>query len=100
MIKKRMRLRAAEVKETMKMGRLYRSAGVSVKFFPEKGAFRAAVVVSKSIARGAVERNRIRRALYRSLPHTSLPHGRAVFFIQKTPTNLAQEVTSLLTKLH
>jgi len=66
---------------------------------------RAAVVVQKSIATRAVERNRLRRAVYRALSTLPTPTGaRVVFFVQKIPVTplaraFATEAQGLLKKI-
>lgn len=54
---------------------------------------RAAAVVGKSLAKTAVMRNRLRRALYRAL-HEEKRRGQAVIFIQKMPKEQLQSVFS------
>lgn len=80
MLPKRSRLRAAEVRQVIKTGRSARGAGISVKYEPASSP-QVAVVISKKVAPGAVERNRLRRLVYRSLP-SPLPSARMVLFVQ------------------
>ena len=64
----------------MRAGRPVRGAGISARY--EAGTEpKAAVVVSKKVARGAVERARLRRLVYRSLP-SPLPLVHMVLFVQ------------------
>lgn len=109
MLAKHARLRASEVKEVLIRGTSVRVKGapyLSVKFIREEGPFRAAVVVPKSISRGAVVRNRVRRAVYRALKSLSnSPRAvRAVFFVQKLPQDpiaqfLRTNIESLIQKI-
>lgn len=86
MLPKRRRLTAAEVREVIARGRGRRGTALSVKILETNTPLRCAVVVSKKVARGAVERNRLRRAVYRALESVPLPKtGRAVLFVQATP---------------
>lgn len=80
MLPKDSRLTAAQVRQVIKTGRPARGAGVSVKYEPSERP-QAAVVVSKKVAKSAVERNRLRRMVYRSLP-SPLPRARMVLFVQ------------------
>ena len=74
-----------------------------MKFLRTAEALRAAIVVSKSVARTAVLRNRVRRAAYEAIP--ALPHrGRALFFVRSIPLDplrsvFREEITALLAKL-
>jgi ribonuclease P protein component len=88
MLPKRRRLSAAEVSEVIKHGRSVRGTLVSIKYVAKQGFFRAAVVAPKAVARKAVERNRLRRALYAALeglPKDSFQGLTAVFFIRAIP---------------
>jgi RNase P protein component len=59
---------------------------MSVKYVANKGFFAAAVVVPKRVAKGAVLRNSIRRAVYKALQSAPSPRGvHAVFMIDKLP---------------
>jgi ribonuclease P protein component len=84
MLPKRRRLSAREVKEVMTAGRSRRASLLSAKYSPNNGVLRASAVVSKKVAKKAVERNRLRRALYRALAAYE-GTGTAVIFIQKVP---------------
>lgn len=96
MLPKRGRLSAAEVREILKSGRSARGGGVSAKYIRAQGS-KAAVVVSKKVAKTAVLRNRLRRAVYAAL--AALPADRhVVFFIQKPVLDKA-ELMSLCSKL-
>jgi ribonuclease P protein component len=104
MLPARRRLSASEVREVIKKGRPARGECLSVKHLLAPGPLRAAAVISKGVVRGAVARNRARRALYRALQTLQPPAGgRAVFFINKLPQPplspaLAQEIAVLLKK--
>lgn len=75
-----------------------------MKFLQNKKPFRLAVVVSKSVARKAVERNRLRRAAYDSLSSPTLAAtGHALFFVRSIPkeplrTVFKKEITALLSQ--
>lgn len=84
MLPKRRRLSAREVKEVMQSGRSRRASLLSAKYVPGNNPLRASAVVSKKVAKKAVERNRLRRALYRALVGYK-GNGTAVIFIQKVP---------------
>lgn len=86
MLAKTRRLRAAEVQEVLSRGRGRRGTALSVKMVSTTSPFRCAVVVSKKTAKTATLRNRVRRAVYRALSHTSLPPtGHAILFVQSVP---------------
>ena len=90
MLKKTRRLRAAEVARISRSGKNYRGRFLSAKALPgPDGTMRIAAAVSKSVARKAVERNHLRRALYRAiagLPSPVLPAGHhIVFFVRISP---------------
>ena len=93
MLPRARRLRAAEVRVVMKEGRARRTAHLSMKYLPTQEPLRAAAVVSKSLAKNAVARNRLRRALYRALA-TRKESGRAVIFVQKMPNGTLSKVFS------
>lgn len=70
-----------------------RGKALSLKFLDTTAPFRCAVVVSKKLARTAVMRNTLRRAVYRVLSRSSLPEsGYAILFIQSIPTEKRAEV--------
>ena len=93
MLSKTRRLRAAEVREVLARGRGRGGEVLSVKILPTTSAFRCAVVVSKKLARTAVMRNKMRRAVYRALRGTSLPHtGHAILFVRSVPKTDAGKV--------
>jgi ribonuclease P protein component len=80
------RLRAEEVREVIRRGKTLRGSFVSVKLLADVSPLRSAAVVKKSLVRGAVGRNRLRRGLYRALATgTRSMRGRAVFFIDTIP---------------
>jgi len=106
MLTKSKRLRAAEVEQVMKTGRSARSLHLQVKFVPMAAPLRSAAVVPKSLARKAVARNTLRRALYRALGAQNMAHlkGNAVFFVRAVPKErpaalFAEELIQLLAKL-
>lgn len=97
MLAKRSRLTSAEVRAILGSGRSARAEGLSCKYIPAADA-RAAVVVSKKIAKTAVMRNRLRRAVYRTLQKTRLPRLHMVFFLHSTKFS-AEALTHLCSKL-
>ena len=101
MLPKRRRLSAREVKEVMTRGRSRRASLLSAKYVAGTSPLRSSAVVSKKVAKKAVERNRLRRALYRALA-TYKGTGTAVIFVQKIPTDsltpaFARDLVVLLT---
>lgn len=86
MLPKRRRLSAREVKDVMTTGRPRRASLLSAKYIAGGSPLRASAVVSKKVAKKAVERNRLRRALYRALAAYE-GTGAAVIFIQKIPAD-------------
>jgi RNase P protein component len=105
MLKKRLRLGSQEVEQVMKAGRSARSAHLQVKFVAGPGPLRSAAVAPKSLARKAIARNTLRRALYRALAATTIGlKGNAVFFVRVVPKEkpaavFAQELPALVTSL-
>ena len=109
MLPKKRRLTAMQVREVLSSGKSLRGVAISLKYVVKPGFFSSAVVTPKAVAGLAVDRNRVRRALYRAL--SSLPPQEArilqnkmtVFFIKGIPsplqTTLKAEVVGLLTKL-
>ena len=85
MLPKRERLTAEEVRLVLSEGRSIRGgAFCSLKTYKNKEKSAAAVVVSKKVAKSAVVRNALRRAVYASLP--PLPKNTlVVVFVQKKP---------------
>jgi len=84
MLPKTQRLRAHEVRSIIANGRSVRATHLSARYIPGTQGLRAAVVVSKKLAHGAVERNRVRRAVYRALRRHRAT-GTTVLFVQKIP---------------
>lgn len=78
------RLRTTEVQEVLARGKAARGVYLSAKILPTLHPIRVAAVISKKVAKKAVERNRLRRALYRALI-SLVGNGNVVIFIQKTP---------------
>jgi RNase P protein component len=109
MLPKKRRLTALQVREVLSAGKGVRGGVVSLKYVAKQGFFGVAVVAPKSVARRAVDRNRLRRALYRTLASLSpaqasaLNNAMAVFFIRSVPSPLAprlkEEITDILKKL-
>ncbi len=109
MLPKKRRLTAAQVKEVLSSGKSVRGVAISLKYVVKPGFFGSAVVAPKAVARLAVDRNRVRRALYRALSSLSpqeahiLQNKMTVFFVRSIPSplqpTLRAEVVGLLTKL-
>lgn len=79
MLSKDKRLAASEVRQIIKSGRSVRLGALSAKY-EEAQSPKYAVVVSKKVASGAVERNALRRLVYNALP-PALPRARVVLFV-------------------
>ncbi len=105
MLKKPLRLRAAEVEEVLKGGRSVRSAHMQLKVLAGPEPLRSAAVVAKALARKANKRNALRRAVYRALAAVHSPaKGRAIFFLRAIPLErpsvvIKEEVALLLSKI-
>ena len=106
MLKKRLRLRAAEVEEILKGGRSVRSAHMQLKLLSGQEPLRSAAVVAKSLVRKASARNTLRRAIYRAIASTPSPsaRGKALFFLRIIPKEasnaiIKEEVSFLLSKI-
>ncbi|HVV38784.1 MAG TPA: ribonuclease P protein component [Candidatus Paceibacterota bacterium] len=105
MLPKRRRLTSAEVSEVITQGKPLRGAMLSIKHLPSPGGLKAAVVAPKSLVPRAVDRNRLRRALYaalKTLPGESFKGSKAVFFVRTIPpaplTSAFREELTLLAK--
>lgn len=94
MLPKNSRLTTSEVAEVLAKGSsIYISLPkgqrglISAKFLPKSGGFKSAAVAPKSLAKSAVERNRLRRAIYRAISSLPAPQkgGFAVFFVRSIP---------------
>lgn len=97
MLPKGRRLRAAEVTAILREGKSLRATSVSAKYRSYTGPGRAAIVVSKKVARLATTRNKLRRTGYQALP--PLPRGvQIIFFIQK-PDFQTADILLLCSKL-
>ena len=72
------------MREILVRGRSARSGALSAKYYASTEPLRMASVVSKKVAKSAVVRNRLRRALYRALTPLS-GSGRLIVFIQRIP---------------
>lgn len=81
-------------------GRSKRGTVLSIKYITTAAPLRAAVIISKSVAKKAVERNRLRRGVYRALRERT-GSGRVIIFVQKIPSTpltktFSDELTILL----
>jgi ribonuclease P protein component len=106
MLKKRKRLLSKEVDDVLKDGQSARSTHMQLKFVALPHPLRSSAVVAKSVARKAVARNSLRRALYRAIALSDMSQlqGNAVFFVrlvpQEKPTAVfAKELPSLVASL-
>ena len=102
MLPKSRRLTSQEVRVVLKTGRSRRGDLLSSKYVALPTPLRVSAVVSKATAKRAVERNRLRRALYRALMPIQ-GTGHMVIFIQKVPKTrltpvFAEELKTLLKK--
>ncbi|HVU79760.1 MAG TPA: ribonuclease P protein component [Candidatus Paceibacterota bacterium] len=103
MLPKRRRLGATLVREAIAKGKGRRAGSLSLKIVENKGHIACAVVVSKKLAKTAVMRNRLRRAVYRALEKAPLPAtGHFVFFVTAIPKGPLSEafMADLQTLLH
>jgi ribonuclease P protein component len=85
MLPKRRRLTATEVKDILARGRSLRAGVLSAKYVTATHPLRVSVVVSKKVAKRAVDRNRARRAVYRALSQVDAK-GIAVIFVHTFPS--------------
>jgi ribonuclease P protein component len=106
MLSRRKRLRAQEVTAILAKGRSARASYLSMKCLPSQTSFRAVVMVPKSLARKAHDRNRLRRAVYRALANMSLSATKAsvVFFVRNIPREsltplFAHDLVALTSKI-
>ena len=90
MLKRTQRIGRIGLAEVLAAGKPLRSSHFSIKYLAATSPLQCAVVVSKKVAKSAVQRNKLRRAAYRALAaHATKTqkHGRMVLFIQKIPTS-------------
>ncbi|HEV8677442.1 MAG TPA: hypothetical protein VN701_01265 [Candidatus Paceibacterota bacterium] len=113
MLPKRSRLTSSEVEEVLKKGislsipaQKNQKSLISAKFVASKGHFRAVAIAPKSVAKSAVVRNRLRRAVYRAIASFPTPKkgGTAVFFVRSIPKGpltpaFAEEIGIFLGKI-
>jgi ribonuclease P protein component len=98
MLPKNKRLTASEVREILKVGRTLRTSSLVAKHVPaEKGAF--AVAISKKIAKNAIDRNKIRRIIYRELSRSLPRYSRVVFLVQKKSVDFTSDLQTICSKL-
>jgi ribonuclease P protein component len=91
------RLSAEKVRMTLKNGKVLRTPGLVVRYLPAHSSA-VAVVVSKKVAKGAVTRNAIRRAVYQALPRP-LPLVQVVFMVQKQAPDYKADIQTICSKL-
>ena len=113
MLPKSSRLSSREVEEVLKKGvslhispQKGRNSLISARFLATGGSFKAAAVAPKAVAKSAVVRNRLRRAVYRAIAGFPVPkrQGTAVFFVRSIPKGpltpaFAQEIGPFLEKI-
>jgi ribonuclease P protein component len=97
MLPKKQRLTAAEVRAILKSGTSARGSRVSAKYVKVPGS-KAAVVVSKKVAKTAVLRNRLRRMGYEALK-VSLPSGLHLVLFVLSPEVQASDIATLCSRL-
>ena len=87
MLKRSRRLRASEVARVIANGAPVRAGWLAARVLGGQGtgSLRAALVVPPSVAKGAVLRNRLRRAGYAELATAYGPDMLAVFFVRTLP---------------
>ncbi len=93
MLSSQQRLRAEEVRGIISRGRSARAQFLSLKYTHSTSsdqatslpALRAAVVISKKVAKDAVTRNRIRRQVYAALQGVAKTPINGVFFVNTLP---------------
>jgi ribonuclease P protein component len=113
MLSKRNRLTSQEVEAVLQKGQSIsislpkgQRSLISAKFIASKGHFRAVAIAPKSVAKSAVVRNRLRRAVYRAIASFPTPKKGAttVFFVRSIPKGpltpaFAEEIGIFLGKI-
>ena len=89
MLLKTRRLTTPEVQDVLKRGRSRRGVYLSSKHLATGGPLKTSVIVAKSVAKLATERNRLRRAVYHALT-PFLGAGNVIIFVQKKPAERLQ----------
>ncbi|MEI7719694.1 MAG: ribonuclease P protein component [bacterium] len=91
MLARKSRIGKQGLAEVFRVGKPFRTSLLSIKYLPSPGVLQCAVVISKKVAKKAVERNRVRRAVYRALvpsvAQENKKHGKLVVFVQKIPAD-------------
>ncbi len=95
MLNRSARLRRVEFDECFKRGRRHHSPHLTVMVLPQ-GVFKAAVVVSKKVAKKAHDRNRIRRRLYAQLAANQPTSGWYVFVVKPTISGLSRRESQVV----
>ncbi len=94
MLPKASRLTSSQVAQVLKNGTSVfisppkgRNSLISAKFLAIPGGFKTAAIAPKSVAKSAVSRNRLRRAVYRAIAGFPTPKmsGHMVFFVRSIP---------------
>lgn len=82
------RLNRKEIEEVLKKGKTLSSSFFRVKYLGEQETFKAGPVVSKKVAKTAVERNTLRRAIYETVGgfEPKLSNKHLAIFAQKGAT--------------
>jgi ribonuclease P protein component len=98
MLPKVSRLTAGEVRAILKEGKSVRTPSLLAKYGLGSSA-KIAVVVSKKIARKAIQRNAIRRSVYHSLPQALPSKKHVAFLVLKYPADYAPDIKIICSKL-
>jgi RNase P protein component len=86
MLSKSKRLSSTQVREVLARGRGKRGSLISLKKLEKQSNFGCSVVVPLKIARGAVVRNKVRRAVYQAMGGLPLPtNEHMVLFVHQIP---------------
>jgi len=99
MLSRRHRLRSDEVAEIMRRGKSLRGTYLSAKIIERGDTIRYAAVVPKAVAKKAVDRNRLRRALYKATAAISakyLPKAQIVLLLRIIPPVLSQQLSPVI----
>ena len=107
MLKKKNRVGRRDIAKIFKIGRFINSENLTLKFIlaKENTLPRVSFIVSKKVAKGAVERNLLRRHGYVALEkfYKTLPQELEGVFIfnknQKIIKNLREEIKNILNKI-
>ena len=104
MLARRNRVSTALVSHIMKEGVSVHTPSMSLRFTLRAAYPRFSAIVSKKVAKTAVERNRTRRRVYAVLEKLALPPLHGLIMIKKSistisPRELTEEINNLLAKV-